>query len=71
MVDLHFLILAVTEPIFNTTAKLIMPIETPADEAKAETETHPLTKETKMRKCFAFHSLNHCFVSLFHLYFLV
>ena len=42
MIDLYFLILAVIAQIFYPTAELAIPIGIPANEAKAEIETHPV-----------------------------
>lgn len=36
---------------FKSTAELLMPTGTPTNEAKQETETHPLIAETKKGKC--------------------
>ena len=49
--DLYLLIPAVITQIFDPTAKLAIPTETQTNEANAEIETHPLTAETKTRKC--------------------
>ena len=51
IIDLYFLIPVVIIHIFNPIAELIIPIVIPTKEAKAETETHPLTAETKISKC--------------------
>ena len=40
---------AVNAQIFNPTAELVIPTETPTNEANAEIETQPLTAETKTR----------------------
>ena len=37
--------------IFYPTAELAMPIEILTEETKTEIETHPVTAETKIRKC--------------------
>ena len=42
IIDLYFLIPAVTAQIFNTTAELAIPIGIPIKEAKSEIETHPV-----------------------------
>ena len=46
-----FLIPAVIVQIFNPLAELIIPIGIPSKEAKAETEIHPITAKSKIRKC--------------------
>ena len=48
---LSFLIPAVIAPIFNHIAVLVIPIEILSEEAKAETQKHPITAEAKIRKC--------------------
>ena len=50
IIDLHFLIPAVTAQIFNPIAELIIPIGIPSKEAKAEIEIHPVIVGTKIRK---------------------
>ena len=50
IIDLYFLILAVIAQIFNPTAELVISVGTPLKEAKAETETHPVMVEAKIRK---------------------
>ena len=50
MIDLYFLIPAVTAPIFNPTSKIAMLIGTGTKEAKAERETHPVTTKAKISK---------------------
>ena len=50
-IDLYLLIPAAITQIFDPTAKLAIPTETQTNEANAEIETHPLTAETKTRKC--------------------
>ena len=50
MIDLYFLIPAVTAPIFNPTSTIAMPIGTGTKEAKAERETHPVTTKAKISK---------------------
>ena len=37
--------------IFNPNADLIMPIEIPTKESKAEIETYPVTADAKISKC--------------------
>ena len=51
IVDLYFLIAAVIAQIFNPIVELIIPLGIPTKEAKAEIETHPVTVETRIRKC--------------------
>ena len=51
IIDLNFLIPAVMALIFNPNADLIMPIEIPTKESKAEIETHPVTADAKISKC--------------------
>ena len=48
--DLYFLIPAVFAQIFDPIAELVIPIEIPSKEAKAEIEIHPVTVEAKIRK---------------------
>ena len=63
--DSYFLIPAVIAQIFNLTAVLVIPAETPTIEAKAELETQPLTTEMKGRY---FSSLNSSLVFSFALF---
>ena len=42
IIDLYFLIPAITVQIFNPIAELIIPVGIPTKEAKAEMETHPV-----------------------------
>ena len=60
-VDLCFLIPAVITQIFNPIVELVIPIEIPTKEAKAEMETHAVTVEVTISyKCFyASYSLIH------------
>ena len=51
IIDLFFLIPAITVQIFNHVAGLVNPIGIPSKEAKAEIETHPIIVEAKIRKC--------------------
>ena len=53
-IDWYFLVAAVTEKIFDSTAKPVIPIRTPAKEAKAEIETHPVTTEAEIESCKLF-----------------
>ena len=50
IIDLHFLIPAVTAQIVELTAELAIPTETTTNEANVETKTRALTTETKTRK---------------------
>ena len=70
MIDLYFLIPAVTSQIFHVIVELAINKGTPTDEANTEIETHPLISETKNKKnaksnskpytiFYAFQSLNH------------
>ena len=51
IIDLYFLIPAVTAQIFNPNAELVISIGIPSEEAKAEIEIHPIIVEAKVRKC--------------------
>ena len=51
VIDLYFSILTVVVQTFNPIAELVIPIGIPRKEAKAEMEIHPITVETKIRKC--------------------
>ena len=51
IIDLYFLIAAVTAQMFNPISELVIPIGIPTKEAKAEMETHPAIVEPKIRKC--------------------
>ena len=51
IIDLYFLIPEVIAQIFNHAAELVISIEIPAKEAKAEIEIHPVIVEPKIRKC--------------------
>ena len=50
IIDLNCTIAAAIT-IFNPTADLVIPIEIPSKETKAETEIHPVIPEAKIRKC--------------------
>ena len=52
IIDLYFLIAAVNTQMFNPTSKLAIPIAISANEAKAEIETQPVTKGTKVCECW-------------------
>ena len=43
--------LAVVAQIFNPTAELAIPTRTRTNETNPEIQTHPMTAETKTRKC--------------------
>ena len=49
--EFYFLIPAVIANIFNPITELVIPIETPIKEEKAEIKMHPVIAETKIRKC--------------------
>ena len=51
IIDLHFLVPAVIEKIFNPIAELVIPIGIPSKEAKAEIEIHLVIVVAKIRKC--------------------
>ena len=51
VMDLHFLILAVSTQIFNPTAELAEALGVPTEETGAEIETHPVIAEAKISKC--------------------
>ena len=51
IIDLNFFIPAVIEQIFNPIADVVIPTGMPNKGAKTELEIHPLTGETKIRKC--------------------
>ena len=51
IIDLYFLIPAVIAQIFNPIAELLIPIEIPIKEAKADIEIYPVIAEAKVRKC--------------------
>ena len=55
IIDVHFLILAVTAQNFNPISELVIPSvpripRIPSEDAKAEIEIHPVTVEAKIRK---------------------
>ena len=47
IIDLNFLISAVIAQVFNSIAELVIPIEIPSENEKAEIEMHPVTPEAK------------------------
>ena len=51
IVDLYFLILAVTAQIFTSIAELLLFIGIPTKEAKVEIEIHPVIIELEIVKC--------------------
>ena len=51
IIDIHFLILAVTAQNFNPISELVIPIRIPSKDVKAEIEINPVTVEAKIRKC--------------------
>ena len=51
-IDLNFLISAAIAEIFNPIAELVIPIRISNEEAKAETEIHPVSVEAKIRNCY-------------------
>ena len=73
MTNLYFLILAMTAQVFISTAELAIPTGTPTNEANTKIKTHPVTAETKTRKCskyfktlhifYVFDSSSHYFIS--------
>ena len=48
---LYFFIAAVIAQIFNPIAELVIPIEIPTKEAKADMEIHPVIVDPTIRKC--------------------
>ena len=51
IIDLYFFIAAVIAQIFNPIAELVIPIEIPTKEAKADMEIHPVIVDPTIRKC--------------------
>ena len=51
IIDVYFLIPAVIAQIFNPIAELVIPVQVPIKEAKAEIQIHPVIVEAKVRKC--------------------
>ena len=51
VIDLEVLITAVITQIFNSIAELVIPIEIPTKEEKAEMEKHEVTVQVKISKC--------------------
>ena len=51
IIDLYFLIPTVITQILNSTTELVIPIEIPTKEAKAEMEMHTVAVETNISKC--------------------
>ena len=50
IIELKFLIPATIAQIFNPIAELVIPVEIPSKEAKAEIQIHPVIVEAKIRK---------------------
>ena len=51
IIDLYFLIFAVFAQIFNFIGELVIPLEIPSKEVKAEIEIHAVIVEAKIKKC--------------------
>ena len=51
IIDLYFLFPTVIAQMSNRISKLVIRIEIPSKEAKAEIEIHPVIAEAKIRKC--------------------
>ena len=51
IIGLYFLIPVVIAQVFNRIAELVILIEIPIREGKAEIEMHPVITEAKVRKC--------------------
>ena len=51
IIDLYFFSAAVIAQIFNPIAELVIPIEIPTKEAKADMEIHPVIVDPTIRKC--------------------
>ena len=51
IIDLYCLIPAVIAQVFNRIAELVIPIEIPIREGKAEIKMHPVIVGAKIRKC--------------------
>ena len=51
IIDLYFLIPTVITQILNSTTELVIPIEIPTKEAKAEMEMHTVAVEINISKC--------------------
>ena len=51
IIALYFFIAAVIAQIFNPIAELVIPIEIPTKEAKADMEIHPVIVDPTIRKC--------------------
>ena len=51
IIELYFLIAAVIAQIFNPTAELAIPIETPTKKSKTEIQIHPVIVAPKNKKC--------------------
>ena len=51
LIDLYFLIPSVITQTFTPLAELVIPIESPANEAKAGMETHAVIAEIIIKEC--------------------
>ena len=51
IIDLYFLIPAVTEQIFNPIAELVIPIRIPVKEVKVKIKVHTVVVGANIRKC--------------------
>ena len=51
IIDLYFLIPAVTAQIFNPIAELVIPIRIPVNEVKAKIKVHTVVVGANIRKC--------------------
>ena len=60
----HFLIPEVIAKISRPIAEVFIPIGIPTKETKVETETHTVTVETKLSKCFKNPQFVYAFYSL-------
>ena len=52
IVDLYFLIPAIITQVSNPTAELVIPTGIPTNKIKAEMETHPVTAEIEISRCW-------------------
>ena len=52
IIDLYFVILAVTNQLFNPTVKLVTPTGIPTTELKEEIKTHSAIAEATISKCW-------------------
>ena len=65
IIDLYFLIPAAFAQIFNPIAELVIPINIPSNEAKAEIEIHPAIVEAKIKNTNIFVLFIHRFILLY------